>query len=414
MKSVANAVGAKTARACDSCVKKRARWYCAADDAFLCQSCDTLVHSANPLARRHERVRLKSASPAVSKYTNHNHSPSSHPHEAATWHQGFTRKPRTPRGSGKKNNLSIFHDLVPEISAEDQTDSYEIEEQLICQVPVLDPMVAEQFLNDVVEPKIEFPLMRIDDQEDEDNAESCLNGFFPTDMELEEFAADVETLLGHGLDVTESYAMEGLGLSNTEMFKIEKDEIEEDEGEETKAMNIGTCCGEDRDDGDGTLALELRFDHESHNTYEEEAVKNVECIKVKEEEQKNVLMLSLNYDSVISTWGGQGPPWTSGEPPERDIDISDKPVVSMEINGGESHHKHYVGGCLPSTGFGDGGREARVSRYREKRRTRLFSKKIRYEVRKLNAEKRPRMKGRFVKRASLALSAANSPLGVNY
>lgn len=46
-------------------------------------------------------------------------------------------------------------------------------------------------------------------------------------------------------------------------------------------------------------------------------------------------------------------------------------------------------------------REARVSRYREKRRTRLFSKKIRYQVRKLNAEKRPRMKGRFVKRSNL-------------
>ena len=57
-------------------------------------------------------------------------------------------------------------------------------------------------------------------------------------------------------------------------------------------------------------------------------------------------------------------------------------------------------GCHPI--MGDGGREARVSRYREKRRTRLFSKKIRYEVRKLNAEKRPRMKGRFVKRASFA------------
>jgi len=47
------------------------------------------------------------------------------------------------------------------------------------------------------------------------------------------------------------------------------------------------------------------------------------------------------------------------------------------------------------------GREARVLRYREKRRKRLFSKKIRYEVRKKNAEKRPRMKGRFVKRPSL-------------
>lgn len=63
------------------------------------------------------------------------------------------------------------------------------------------------------------------------------------------------------------------------------------------------------------------------------------------------------------------------------------------------HHTHGgLGG--PGGGGSDGGREARVSRYREKRRTRLFSKKIRYEVRKLNAEKRPRMKGRFVKRTS--------------
>ncbi|KAF8095774.1 hypothetical protein N665_0323s0040 [Sinapis alba] len=407
MKSLASAVGAKTARACDSCVKRRARWYCAADDAFLCQSCDTLVHSANLLARRHERVLLKSAS----KHSDHNHSSSSPLHETATWHHGFTRKPRTPRGSGKKNNLSIFHDLVPEISAEDQTDNYEVEEQLICQVPVLDPMVAEQFLNDVVETKIEFPMMRsgvmTDDQEDEDNAEGCLNVFFPTDMELEEYAADVESLLGRGLD-TESYAMEEL------VFKIEKDEIEE---EETKAMNMGICV-DDRGDRDGTVPFELSFDYESHNTYEEEVIKNVEssgeCIKVKEEEQKNVLMLRLNYDSVISTWGGQGPPWTSGEPPERDIDINGWPVVSMWESVRESHQKHHIGGSLPSSGFGDGGREARVSRYREKRRTRLFSKKIRYEVRKLNAEKRPRMKGRFVKRASLAVSALISPLGVNY
>ncbi|KAJ0632205.1 putative transcription factor C2C2-CO-like family [Helianthus annuus] len=43
-------------------------------------------------------------------------------------------------------------------------------------------------------------------------------------------------------------------------------------------------------------------------------------------------------------------------------------------------------------------REASVQRYKEKRRNRLFSKTIRYEVRKLNAEKRPRIKGRFVKR----------------
>ena len=37
-------------------------------------------------------------------------------------------------------------------------------------------------------------------------------------------------------------------------------------------------------------------------------------------------------------------------------------------------------------------REASVQRYKEKRRNRLFAKTIRYEVRKLNAEKRPRIK----------------------
>lgn len=66
-------------------------------------------------------------------------------------------------------------------------------------------------------------------------------------------------------------------------------------------------------------------------------------------------------------------------------------------------------GCHPAV-MADGGREARVLRYREKRRTRLFSKKIRYEVRKLNAEKRPRMKGRFVKRASFAAAPTTFPL----
>ena len=42
-----------------------------------------------------------------------------------------------------------------------------------------------------------------------------------------------------------------------------------------------------------------------------------------------------------------------------------------------------------------GQREASVQRYKEKRQSRLFAKKIRYEVRKLNAEKRPRMKVLF-------------------
>jgi len=44
-------------------------------------------------------------------------------------------------------------------------------------------------------------------------------------------------------------------------------------------------------------------------------------------------------------------------------------------------------------------REARLMRYREKRKNRRFEKTIRYASRKAYAETRPRIKGRFAKRA---------------
>lgn len=43
-------------------------------------------------------------------------------------------------------------------------------------------------------------------------------------------------------------------------------------------------------------------------------------------------------------------------------------------------------------------REARVLRYKEKRKNRKFEKTIRYASRKAYAENRPRIKGRFAKR----------------
>ncbi|KAL6596856.1 hypothetical protein ACP70R_046990 [Stipagrostis hirtigluma subsp. patula] len=70
-------------------------------------------------------------------------------------------------------------------------------------------------------------------------------------------------------------------------------------------------------------------------------------------------------------------------------------------------------------------REARVHRYREKRKTRRFEKTIRYASRKAYAETRPRVKGRFAKRtadadpevdqyfsAAVAAMAADSSCGV--
>lgn len=56
-------------------------------------------------------------------------------------------------------------------------------------------------------------------------------------------------------------------------------------------------------------------------------------------------------------------------------------------------------------------REARVQRYREKRKNRKFQKTIRYASRKAYAEARPRIKGRFVKRAAGTSSSSSSGAG---
>jgi len=56
------------------------------------------------------------------------------------------------------------------------------------------------------------------------------------------------------------------------------------------------------------------------------------------------------------------------------------------------------------------GREARVLRYKEKRKNRKFEKTIRYASRKAYAESRPRVKGRFVKRTELPTQEEDASL----
>ncbi|KAK7374705.1 hypothetical protein VNO80_08142 [Phaseolus coccineus] len=71
-------------------------------------------------------------------------------------------------------------------------------------------------------------------------------------------------------------------------------------------------------------------------------------------------------------------------PPKGTIDLFSGPPIQM----------------MPSH-FSPMDREARVLRYREKKKTRKFEKTIRYASRKAYAETRPRIKGRFAKRTDV-------------
>ncbi|KAK1420157.1 hypothetical protein QVD17_21521 [Tagetes erecta] len=416
-KKTANAVGGKTARACDSCVRKRARWYCPADDAFLCQSCDASVHSANQLAGRHERVLLETTSSKMFGSGEHDCSPE------PTWHHGFTRRARTPRQrskyslklDGKDGEVNSTIRLVPEMgvleaSLLDYDDDENEEEELLYRVPVYDPFETE-LCNASNEIGGSLSLIGGENKKQDACNLDDLQGFddLPNDdLELLDFAADVESLLGQGFDDT-SCRIEDLGLTNNK-YK-----------DEDKSNYIGTSFDENRvkveeKEVEAILGFDLDATRESTVLDHWDFDYETSSMMIKEEEEKKLAVgieaehmmmvsndqcnntmvrtssvtLKLNYEDVINTWADQGCPWTNGTRPELKSDGSWPDFMGFQWAGNNINPYSYGGS--------DGGREARVSRYREKRRTRLFSKKIRYEVRKLNAEKRPRMKGRFVKR----------------
>uniref|UniRef100_A0A1J3ELL9 Protein CHLOROPLAST IMPORT APPARATUS 2 n=1 Tax=Noccaea caerulescens TaxID=107243 RepID=A0A1J3ELL9_NOCCA len=114
-------------------------------------------------------------------------------------------------------------------------------------------------------------------------------------------------------------------------------------------------------------------------------LKSFENSKLKPE-QRVSLSLNLDYNGVLGAWSDKASPF------------SDE-IMGLEVAGIDVHARL---GEIDL--FGENGvREASVLRYKEKRKNRLFSnsKRIRYQVRKLNADQRPRMKGRFVRRTNV-------------
>lgn len=320
----ANALGAKTARACDSCLRRRARWFCAADDAFLCRGCDNLVHSANQLASRHERVRLQASS---------SKSPTT-PQQA--WHSGFTRKARTPRHNNKhlfsqqqqQHQQQSKHEeealfmnstlpVVPELGSEEAVTE-ESEEQLLCRVPEFDPFQAQlcHIYGEIGDERLDTASTHVVNKDDEERCDlDNFPEFLASDMELAEFAADVESLLESGLvddepggaqlfdckqEDREMEAYVGVG-AQTAMLKI-KDEQEVNEANNNNKANTG-------------VHLNWNADANSQSS------------------PKGKVFLRLNYEDVISAWASQGCPWTTGNPPQLNSDdcLVRTPLFSLKL-----------------------------------------------------------------------------------
>ncbi|CAN8260665.1 unnamed protein product [Cochlearia groenlandica] len=106
---------------CQSCESAPATFMCKADDASLCTSCDAEIHSANPLASRHQRVPILATKPCSSM--TETHADNGDDDEVASW---FLLNPQGK--SINHNNGFLFGveylDLVDYNQFEDHEYSY--------------------------------------------------------------------------------------------------------------------------------------------------------------------------------------------------------------------------------------------------------------------------------------------------
>ncbi|XP_019454982.1 PREDICTED: protein CHLOROPLAST IMPORT APPARATUS 2-like isoform X2 [Lupinus angustifolius] len=141
-----------------------------------------------------------------------------------------------------------------------------------------------------------------------------------------------------------------------------------------------STIGEEAEDDEGKVGVKDKSINNSILKEKEIKRENIFGFCEVNDEKMMALNLNLNYQDVLDAWSDRRSPW------------ADDYSFSMATNNG------YYMGEVPILEEERRRREASVLRYKEKRQNRLFSKKIRYQVRKINADKRPRNKGRFVKR----------------
>ncbi|CAL5004382.1 unnamed protein product [Urochloa decumbens] len=126
-------------------------------------------------------------------------------------------------------------------------------------------------------------------------------------------------------------------------------------------------------------------------------------------------LLKLDYDEILAAWADRGSLYIGGEGADSDA----APELELDAVLVEDEPSEHAAGApppppppavavvlawsAPEMAAAGSERAEKVRRYKEKRRNRLFAKRIRYEVRRVNAVKRPRFKGRFIKEYEIKL-----------
>ncbi|KAM7506561.1 hypothetical protein LguiA_017014 [Lonicera macranthoides] len=252
-----------------------------------------------------------------------------------------------------------------------------------------------------------FPLHPEDRDTHDDNVEFLLSGSDGGATSLTGLLDD-RSVSSSGEDNNETVSPSSVtgayGVQDRELERTALRNRERDASEEVKWVRYSEVVKR-KDEEVTSCAADLRYYHS----------------------QMRGLSLKLDYEEIMNAWSDKGPLYIHADSPQTVPDLQDDLLdhdnhngtrqlglwAVPEMSGGSNSSRSSSIKLIKDEEYlavngGEGGgeewkklgnREASVLRYKEKRRNRLFAKKIRYEVRKLNAEKRPRIKGRFVKRS---------------
>ncbi|KAG7603387.1 Zinc finger protein CONSTANS-LIKE 4 [Arabidopsis thaliana] len=332
---------------CDSCKSATAALYCRPDAAFLCLSCDSKVHAANKLASRHARVWMCEVCEQA-------------PAHVTCKADAAALCVTCDRDIHSANPLARRHERVPVTPFYDSVSS--------------DGSVkhtAVNFLDDCYFSDIDGNGSR---EEEEEEAASWL-------------------LLPNPKTTTTATA--GI-VAVTSAEEVPGDSPEMNTGQQYLFSDPDPYL--DLDYGN----VDPKVESLEQNSSGTDGVVPVENRTVR------IPTVNENCFEMDFTGGSKGFAYGGGYNCISHSVSSSSMEVGVVPDGGSVADLSYPYGG-PATSGADPGtqravpltsaeREARVMRYREKRKNRKFEKTIRYASRKAYAEMRPRIKGRFAKR----------------
>ncbi|XP_068638307.1 zinc finger protein CONSTANS-LIKE 2-like [Aristolochia californica] len=328
-------------RPCDSCRSAACSVYCRADSAYLCVGCDARVHAANRVALRHERVWVCEACERA-------------PAAVTCKADAAALCASCDADIHAANPLSRRHRRIPILPITGHSAG--------SNPPSIDINADDGYGSDEVD----------DEEQNEAASWLLLNPGKNSNNQISNNGYVYGGEVDDYLDLVEYNSTED--QYNNEEYNQQQtyhDQYNNRKHEESDSVVPVQCVGGNENQTTLNFQLDLEFDNSKPGCNYPASVSH------------SVSLSSMEAGTVPETIIISDISNSNTRPTKGTIDLFSGPPLQMP------------------TQFSPMDREARVLRYREKRKTRKFEKTIRYASRKAYAETRPRIKGRFAKRSNI-------------